>query len=129
MRSRYSAYVQGNIDYLIATLHPKSRQKDDKRILCLSIQSSHWVGLKILKTQKGQATDSKGMVEFVALYRPTQPHQAQPMSSAQVSSQGLPMIAAVEQLHERSRFVRQGGQWFYVDGEILPPIRLSTIPV
>jgi SEC-C motif domain protein len=116
MRSRYSAYVKGNIDYLIATLHPKSRQKDDRRILRLSIQTSRWLGLTILKTQKGQATDSTGKVEFVARYQSTQPQPA--------ATPGLPTIAPIEQLHERSKFVKQDGQWFYIDGEMLPPVRL-----
>ncbi len=26
------------------------------------------------------------------------------------------------QLHERSRFLREEGRWYYLDGEILPPI-------
>ena len=26
------------------------------------------------------------------------------------------------QLHERSRFVQEDGRWFYLDGEMLPPI-------
>ena len=37
----------------------------------------------------------------------------------------LQNIGAVKQLHERSRFVQEGGQWFYVDGEILPPLKLT----
>lgn len=116
MRSRYTAYDKGNIDYLIATLHPKSRQKEDRRILRLSIQTSRWLKLHVLKTQKGQATDTQGIVEFVALYRNAQ--------SQNFATQGLPVMEPVQQLHERSRFVKQDGQWFYLDGDMLPPINL-----
>ena len=70
MRSRYTAYSKGNVDYLIATLHPKSRQKDDRPTLLQSIQNTRWIGLSIVKTQKGQTQDKRGIVEFVALYQP-----------------------------------------------------------
>jgi SEC-C motif domain protein len=111
MRSRYTAYSKGNIDYLIATLHPRSRQKSDRSDLLQSIQSTRWVGLTILNTQKGQAQDKRGVVEFVARYQ-----------SAQIES--LQSIGIVHQLHERSRFTQERNQWFYVDGDILPPIEL-----
>jgi SEC-C motif domain protein len=109
MRSRYTAYSQGNVDYLIATRHPKSRQKSDRASLLQSVQSTRWVGLTIVTTQQGQVKDKRGMVEFVALYQPAQ-------------TQSLQSIGAVNQLHERSRFVKEKGQWFYVDGDILPAI-------
>jgi SEC-C motif domain protein len=109
MRSRYTAYSQGNVDYLIATLHPQSRHKSDRPTLLQSVQTMRWVGLKIVKIQKGQAHDRRGMVEFVALYQPAQ-------------MTDLQNIGVTQQLHERSRFVKEGGQWFYVDGDILPPL-------
>jgi SEC-C motif domain protein len=110
MRSRYAAFCQGQIDYLVATLHPDSRRPDDRRSLRQTIQSTQWVGLTILKTQKGQAQDHKGIVEFVAAYR-----------EGQAAGFGA---TAVKQLHERSRFVKSNSQWFYVDGDILPPVKL-----
>jgi len=110
MRSRYTAYSKGNIDYLIATLHPKSRQPDDRSSLLQSIQNTHWIGLSIVKTQRGQAQDKRGIVEFVALYQP-------------VSKKDRQNIGAANQLHERSRFVQERGQWFYVDGDILLPLK------
>jgi SEC-C motif domain protein len=109
MRSRYTAYSQGNVDYLIATLHPKSRHKSDRSSLIQSIQSIRWVGLTIVTTQQGQVKDQRGVVEFVALYQPMQ-------------IQDLQNIGA-NQLHERSRFIQEKGQWFYIDGDILPAIK------
>jgi SEC-C motif domain protein len=111
MRSRYTAYSKGYVDYLIATLHPKSRQKNERLTLLESIQNTQWIGLTIIKTQKGQAQDKRGVVEFVALYQPAQ--------------KGLLKPSKVNQLHERSRFVKENGQWFYVDGDILPPLKLA----
>jgi SEC-C motif domain protein len=110
MRSRYTAFTRGNTDYLIASLHPKSRRPDDKRSLRQTINQTQWVKLTVLKTQKGQPTDKTGIVEFVAEYRDTQ---------------AIGFAAAeVKQLHERSRFVKVDGQWFYVDGDILPAVKL-----
>jgi SEC-C motif domain protein len=109
MRSRYSAFSRGDVDYLMATLHPDRRQPNDRRSLRQTIQQTQWIGLTILKTQKGQPQDKTGIVEFVAEYRDTQ-------------ASGF-AAAIVQQLHERSRFRQQEGQWFYVDGDILPPIK------
>jgi SEC-C motif domain protein len=109
MRSRYTAYSQGNVDYLIATLHPQSRQPDDRPTLIQSVQAMRWVGLKIVKTQRGQAQDKRGTVEFVAFYKPAEKNDLQ-------------NVGMTHQLHERSRFVKESGQWFYVDGDILPPL-------
>lgn len=109
MRSRYTAYSKSNVDYLIATLHPKSRKQDDRASILQSMQNTRWLELKILKPQKGLERDKRGVVEFVAQYQPVQ-------------SNGLPIMGVIKQLHERSRFIKEGGQWFYVDGDILPPL-------
>lgn len=101
MRSRYTAYCQGNIEYLIATHHPLKRGGRDRAALSKSVQSTTWLGLTVLKTAQGMAADREGMVEFVALYREGN---------------------AAKQLHERSRFKKQRGRWFYLDGELLPPL-------
>jgi SEC-C motif domain protein len=112
MRSRYTAYTKSKIDYLINTLHPQSRQSDDRRLLRQNCQYMAWVNLTIVKTQKGQPSDKTGIVEFVAEYRDTQ-------------AAGF-NATIVQQLHERSRFVQENGQWFYVDGDMLPPVNLTT---
>lgn len=84
MCSRYSAFCLGKIDYLIATLLPEKRQDDDEQILHQTIKDTHWLGLKIIQHSQQEQTAS---VEFIAFY------QDNPVS----------------QLHERSRFIHQGG--------------------
>jgi SEC-C motif-containing protein len=90
MRSRYTAFVLGEAEYLKQTWHeqtrPSSLQMDDVR----------WLGLKIRSVQQGGIGDEQGKVEFIARYK--------------LNGRGY-------RLHEISRFVRQGGQWFYLDGE------------
>ncbi|MBB3226173.1 SEC-C motif-containing protein [Luteibacter sp. Sphag1AF] len=94
MRSRYSAYVLGNEPYLLATWHADTRPAS----LDLAIQSPKptWLGLDV-KRHTVTGTDS-AVVEFVARLR----HGG----------------GRAERLHETSRFVRENGQWFYVDGDI-----------
>ncbi len=100
MRSRYSAYCIGNVDYLIATRHPSKRKFDERINLKKSIETTAWESLTIISTWRGHKNDTAGSVEFVAVY--SQPEWGQ--------------------LHERSRFIKDNNHWFYVDGKILAPI-------
>jgi SEC-C motif domain protein len=100
MRSRYTAFTLGDIDYLIATHHPTRRTPDQRHRLAETIQGITWMGLRVLHTQQGQPADRQGQVEFVAYYRQ----------------------ATLGQIHERSRFVKQKDRWFYLDGDRLPPL-------
>jgi SEC-C motif domain protein len=102
MRSRYTAFCRGNIDYLIATLHPDKRTTTDRTELIKTINNTQWIGLTIINTIKGKKTDSTGCVEFEAVYKTNEPGQ----------------------LHERSQFIKNNGQWFYLKGDILS----GTIP-
>lgn len=91
MRSRYAAYHEGEVKYLIDTLHPSKRRDLDRKGLAASARDLKWTRLKILDVQGGSLIDLTGEVEFEATYEG-----------------GV--------LHERSRFVREGGRWYYVDG-------------
>jgi len=100
MCSRYSAFYLGNTSYLIATLHPDKRQSNDERVLKETIEQTQWLGLKIIKHQSHGETAT---VEFVAFYQDND----------------------IGQLHECSNFIKQSGVWFYIDGDILPSIKIS----
>ncbi|WP_420822014.1 YchJ family protein [Streptomyces avicenniae] len=93
MRSRYSAFVQGDAAYLLRTWHP------DTRPAVLDLDGgTRWTGLEILAADDGTAFHATGTVTFRAHYR----------------AAGRPGA-----LHERSRFTRYDGAWVYVDGDIL----------
>ena len=92
MRSRYSAYVLKLADYLLATWHPDTRPVE----LDLSADDTKWLGLEVKK--QAQQDGSHANVEFVARYR--------------IAGKG-------HRLHELSRFVREDGRWYYVDGELM----------
>ncbi len=96
MRSRYTAYVIKNSEYLGATWHASTRPEQ----LDVSGNTAQWTGLEIIKTSGGGAADTVGTVEFIAHYINTGRRQ---------------------QLHEVSRFVQERGRWFYVDGVVREP--------
>ena len=89
MRSRYSAFACRDADYLFRTWHPRTRPTDvtvDPGIT--------WTGLEVTDTVGGGADDDQGEVEFTARFE----------SAGRDGS-----------MHERSRFERRAGRWFYVD--------------
>ncbi len=104
MRSRYSAFCQNDAEYLFATLHPSKRTSQTVAQLTASNQETEWLNLRILKHSPDQPRDNEGIVEFVASYK-----------NAKDASF----------LYERSFFLRDKGQWFYVEGEIMDPASIS----
>lgn len=90
MRSRYSAFVLERADYLLATWHASTRPAE------LTLEPGvKWLGLDVKQHQVIDAEHAE--VEFVARQR-------------ERTGRAL-------RLHERSRFVRENGRWFYVDGD------------
>ena len=89
MRSRYSAFVLGRLDYLLATWHVSTRPAD----LTLDA-AAKWLGLELRLHCVIDADHAE--VEFIARYR-----------------EGGRAV----RLHERSRFVRESGRWFYLNGD------------
>lgn len=96
MRSRYSAFVLANVDYILATYSAETRPVDQKKEILEWAQFVEWLGLKILNTEKGGESDSKGWVEFQASFKEA----------------GMPQI-----MHEKSLFQKEKGAWVYVSGE------------
>lgn len=92
MRSRYTAHVLRREDYLAATWHDSTRPAH----LALG-ESVKWLGLEILRTEAGGMEDARGLVEFVARYK---------------------IQGRAQRLHEASRFIKEEGCWFYIDGEM-----------
>jgi SEC-C motif-containing protein len=93
MRSRYSAFVILDPEYLLRTWHASSRPAS------LDLDAdTQWRRLDILGTAKGGPLDTSGTVEFAAHYRSDGERGVQ---------------------RERSRFVREGKRWYYVDGDVL----------
>lgn len=93
MRSRYSAYVSANTDWLRKSWHPDTCPET------LDLEpDTRWLGLKIVHTHGGGPQDLEGEVAFVARFR--------------IHGRG-------QRLEERSFFSRVGGLWVYVSGQPL----------
>jgi len=89
MRSRYSGYALGKAKYILKSWHFSTRPAQ------LELNPSQkWCGLKVLTCR--DTKDKTAYVEFIASYR---------------------FSGEMGQIHERSRFVLEAGEWFYVDGE------------
>jgi len=99
MRSRYSAYVLRLDQYLLETWHASTRPKE---LDLLETDVLQWLGLEI---RSQQSSLERARIEFIARYR--------------VGGPGWP----IERQHEISRFVKENGRWYYVDGEAPPPRR------
>ncbi|RAP60068.1 hypothetical protein A6B37_23625 [Achromobacter sp. HZ01] len=91
MRSRYSAFVLDKLPYLLATWHPSTRPA----ALEPNPPDLKWLGLTV-KQARDQGADH-ATVEFVARSR---------------------QAGRAHRLHELSRFVREDGKWYYVDGDL-----------
>ena len=131
MRSRYTAFCAGNADYLMATHHPAHRSPRDRQSLAQTIRTTQWLNLRILATQKGQRKDKQGTVEFVAAYCEGRTAAgltladselaASELADSELADSRLAASNRVRQLHERSQFVKENGQWFYTEGEVRSP--------
>lgn len=91
MRSRYSAYALNLTDYLLATWHASTRPAT----LQANEPGLKWLGLEVRRHHSVDADHAA--VEFVARSK---------------------LAGRAHRLHETSRFKREGGHWFYVDGDL-----------
>jgi SEC-C motif domain protein len=68
MRSRYTAYAIGDVDYLHNSLAPEARHDFDRKAAAHWSSQSQWLGLEIVSTEDGQPGDAGGHVEFIASF-------------------------------------------------------------
>lgn len=97
MRSRYSAYVNAEIDYLYATTHPEHRKGYDHEGTRKWAESSQWLGLEIVSSRGGEG-DSLGEVEFIARF----------------SDEGVETAH-----HELGKFKKLDGNWYFTEGKMV----------
>lgn len=89
MRARYSAYARRDEPYLLRTWHATTRPA--------SVEFEpelRWTRLEIIGKTGGALFDGSGTVSFAAHY----------------SEAGVPGV-----MYEDSRFVRENGEWLYVE--------------
>ena len=96
MRSRYTAFAVRDLEHLLRSWHPRTRPPREELVDSLS-QELNWLRLEVLSIHEGGPFEDTGTVEFTAISKGSQGRQEQ---------------------HEISRFVREGGSWLYLDGEV-----------
>ncbi|MUL11691.1 YchJ family protein [Aliivibrio fischeri] len=96
MRSRYSAHVKKLVPYIIDTYHPSCHAEEFREGIIDSVELD-WRKLKVIASSLSKENANEGFVTFKATY----------------SEDGQ-----LHQLKECSRFVKEDGKWFYIDGDV-----------
>ncbi|CEK10026.1 YchJ family protein [Legionella hackeliae] len=103
MRSRYTAYVQANIDYIKQTMRGSPLIHFDASDAEIWAKRVTWLGLKVVQAYLSQTNPNKGYVEFIARFK----ENNQPGT-----------------IHELSEFDYENGSWFYTAGH--EPEKISS---
>tara|TARA_R110000764_G_scaffold95555_3_gene179397 strand:- start:1123 stop:1509 length:387 start_codon:yes stop_codon:yes gene_type:complete len=93
MRSRYSAFVLGNGNYLMDSHHSSTRPVKEKKAIEAWAKSVSWIRLEVLDREKGEINDQNGTVTFNAYFFEN---------------------GKVDVIHEKSEFVKEKGLWMYL---------------
>lgn len=93
MRSRYSAFVLGNGNYLMDSHHSTTRPIKERKSIEAWAKSVSWIRLEIVDKEKGGINDQRGTVTFNAYFFED---------------------GKVEVIHEKSDFVKENGYWMYL---------------
>jgi SEC-C motif-containing protein len=107
MRARYTAYVKGEIDFIINSHTPEGRENLSREETEAWSRDSQWEGLTIVGTREGGPSDTAGKVEFKARY-----------------IQG----GLKNEHHEMSDFEKIEGKWYYKDGRTVPSTVVRSTP-
>lgn len=93
MKSRYTAYVLGNIDYLMTSHHSSTRPTQEKEAILQWTKNVDWLGLEIIEANEPQ--QNEGYVTFKAKFLENGTEQT---------------------IFEKSRFLIEDNYWTYIDG-------------
>jgi SEC-C motif-containing protein len=93
MRSRYSAFVIANGEYLMQTHHSTTRPITEKKAIVKWAKSVEWIKLEIIETTKGLENDQEGTVTFNAYFYENR---------------------KVDVIHEKSAFIKENNNWKYL---------------
>jgi SEC-C motif-containing protein len=98
LRSRYSAFVKGEIDYILATHDSETRDQVKKEEIESWSKESQWLGLEVLQIHPESQDGNEAVIDFTARYETgekTFDHT------------------------ERSTFRKKNGRWFFHDAQEL----------
>ena len=107
MKARHLAYTTGDIDFIISSHDPETRENVSKEATEEWSRSAHWLGIEIRSTVGGGPDDDEGIVEFVASFE---------LEGKKINH------------HEKSYFKKINGNWFFVDGQVVPETFVRSAP-
>ena len=107
MRSRYTAYAEHEIDYIINTCLARGEKDIDKKSTRDWSEQSTWLGLRIISSEKGGPADTEGTVEFEASYE----------------RNGMKELH-----HETAQFKKENSEWLYDSGRVVPRTVVRSAP-
>ncbi|HLD64662.1 MAG TPA: YchJ family protein [Pseudomonas sp.] len=94
MRSRYSAYALGLVDYLISTTLPAQQAELERDAIAAWSAQSTWLGLEVERVEPWAGQPEHAHVSFTVRWHD----------------------GVSEQVHrERSAFVKPGERWYFID--------------
>ena len=94
LRSRYTAFTLGDVDYVLSTHHPKTRGEVKREEIEAWSKNSRWLGLSVERVEAGQKDDEQGVIVFCARYH----------------------ADGEDQEHwEQSLFEKHEGKWMFLD--------------
>ncbi|MBP8299180.1 MAG: hypothetical protein KA020_02350, partial [Planctomycetes bacterium] len=100
MRSRYSAYALGHVDWIIESQSPDGRQFVDRNATEQWSKRAKWHKLEVVSVQDGGVDDAEGFVDFKAYYT--------------IAGEDITH-------HEVASFRKEDGAWYFVDGIEVKP--------
>lgn len=93
MRSRYTAFTLGDVNYLMQSQHTSTKEEAQKEEIRKWAKSVQWVRLDVLNRTKGLEKDTEGTVTFKAIFK-----------------EG----GRWDEIYENSTFCKENGHWVYV---------------
>ncbi|MFT5648397.1 MAG: SEC-C motif-containing protein [Aureispira sp.] len=108
MRSRYTAHVKTDIDYIIDTVHPDYRENSDRKTIESWAKEAVWERLEVISTEKGLEKDQIGRVVFRAYYK---------------------YNSTLKTHTENSLFKKEEGKWYFVEGAEVKSAAIKSVKI
>lgn len=96
LRARYTAFVKGEIDFILQTHHSKTKSEVNREEIESWSKNSEWQSLEIVQKEAGEAGDTEGRLIFNAKY----------------VADGKP-----QDHWEQSYFEKENGEWKFLDAK------------
>lgn len=94
MRARYTAHELKLVNFVVNTYHPSCNATDEIDMIANSV-NIEWCRLDVISASEPEPDANVGFVEF----------------KAYLLDDGIEHC-----MHERSRFIKENGLWYYMDG-------------